>query len=61
MTTKCYYIEDTITTAEIIKALEMAIPCFTQFDMLDDGYIEFCITCREADVQTVERYLAPIV
>lgn len=61
MITKSYYIEDTTLAAKAIAALEMAIPCFTNIEMLGDGFLCFTIEFREYDIRTVEKYLAPIV
>lgn len=61
MVIKNYYIEDTTLAAREIAALEARIPCFTNIEMLGDGYLSFTITCRDEDICIVERYLAAII
>lgn len=61
MTTKCYIVEDTILSASILTDLCFAIPCFYSAEMIGDGYLSITITCRDADVRTVEKYIAEIV
>lgn len=61
MVTKCYIIENSAKCAEKVKKLETVIPCFTWLELLDDGYIEYTVSCREEDVPIVEIYIAPFV
>ena len=61
MVTKCYIIENSAKCAERVKKLEAVIPCFTWLELLDDGYIEYTISCKEEDVKYVEIMIAPFV
>jgi hypothetical protein len=61
MTKKCYYLENSAEAALAVNSIESNFPCFTTIDILDDGYIEFTISCRNEDVAIIERILANFV
>lgn len=61
MIKKCYYIENTAEAALAVSSIEMNFPCFTSLDLLDDGYIEFTISCRQEDVAVIENILSNFV
>ena len=61
MIIKCYIIDNTPECAIATQTIEHSIPCFTSYDLLDDGYIELTISCRAEDIVFVEWKLAPFV
>lgn len=61
MRTICVIIEDTIENYEIIKKIENDFPCFTDYEMKENGYMELSIQCRQEDAGAIERVLASLV
>lgn len=56
MTTKCYYIPDTLRRHFALDVIANAVPCFiTETDE------DVAITCRDEDLAFVENELAPLV
>ena len=61
MRTICVQFEDTIESNKVITGIEKNFICFTKTRMLQKGYIEFEILCRQEDAGAIERRLAKIV
>ena len=52
-----FYIEDTYENAKALTALEKSIPCFIDYDLLDDGFLNCTIEYREEDRKAVEEVI----
>lgn len=43
---------------ETIEKTENDFPCFTNVTLLEDGWAEFSVNCREEDAKAIESRLA---
>ena len=43
---------------ETIEKIGHDFPCFANTTPLEDGWVEFCIKCREEDAKAIENRLA---
>jgi hypothetical protein len=59
MITKCWIIENSAASAKAVKLIEDTFPCFTFFELLETGEIEFTISCRIEDIVTVQSIISP--
>lgn len=61
MTTKCYFLENSDSAARAVDYLANVIPCFIREILLTKEGLTVTIECRDYDLATVERVLAPYV
>lgn len=61
MTTKCYFLDNTDAAARAVDYLANLIPCFIRDLLVTKEGLTVTIECRDADLPTVERILAPYV
>ena len=61
MTTKCYFLDNTNAAARAVDYLANLIPCFIRELLVTKEGLTVTIECRDADLSTVERILAPYV
>lgn len=61
MTTKTYYIENTIELDEVLKQIEEDFPCFVDRELIEMNYSEVSINARDEDISAIEKRLAPLV
>ena len=61
MITKCWIIENSVASAKAAKLIEETFPCFTFFELLETGDIEFTISCRIEDVVTIQSIISPYI
>ena len=61
MRTICVLIEDTIDSYKVIKEIEKNFPCFSSYELKENGYVEVSILCRQEDAGAVEARLASLV
>lgn len=62
MTTKCYFLNNTDSTARAVDYLANLIPCFIRGLLITkDGFLTVTIEARDADLPTIKRILAPYV
>ena len=61
MATKCYFLENSDSSTRAVDYLANAIPCFIRETLITKDGLTVTIECRDADLATVERVLAPYV
>lgn len=61
MTTKIYYIENTIELDKVLNEIIDTYPCFVDRTPIEMNYSEIAINAREEDIASIERLLAPLV
>lgn len=61
MTLKGYFLKDSFDACRALDYLANAIPCFVSTIKMYRGSIYVEIECRNEDVPTIERVLAPYV
>lgn len=61
MVTKCYLLNSDKQVLKAISKICDRVPCFIDAKSVSENRFEFTIKCRQEDVATVERILAPFV
>lgn len=61
MTTKTYYIQNSIALEKVLETLKTVIPCFITREYIEMDFSEVEVIARTEDFKTVENLLSPLV